>query len=737
MRGKRILTLGLAAVLGLTATGCGGWTDVNETTAKQTEVETTAAPTATPTVAPTPTPMPDYHDSLVVNQDGVEAFRIAYIWEEESFRVIPYGNQYFLICDSQYEEAETEDADAGETAEARTGTYFRLMDRTSGDIVDQVNFPDCYLNLDSLQVNADGTFSADSMDDLYRYTWNRSLQMVWSFDFNQWNQERQTADAEAADHTAYDLTPAADGLGGYYIESNALMYVNYADHQVTRLADLPQSSSLKIDGLYFDGSLLCVGDHVDSSADYSYYDVSNLADGVEMVYETCIGMQQLLTTEDSYVAYYEDLTYGEYRLLFGNRQEADSLNDYAPADKLNFYKAILTADGNDLIASEDYTVLVDYDLDENQIRHLDLKNYYDGSLADDYLAVYTLPLDEDRVLVQMNGRTGSEEVGNGLIYMIDFEANAESTAEEAATMAITTSTWTDRTDAVLAELLGIADAYQYSVGFLKSTYADTDAYADAIENKYQVQVFTGAECASLDAPDYNVELVTDEAVTWTSLAHLDKALSIYPEDFFAQCKQGFYTDGISFYLVNNLIGLEGTNNIGTAVGLTFTDVHSHKVALSCNNSSGFEDTVYHEISHVIDAEIEFRNYQNTDSFFTEDQWNALNPEGFAYANDYTVYHTDFAGTALGWTFSSYDGSGDSLQNIYFVDDYALLYAKEDRARLMEYAVAYPTRPELTSPNMQSKLQYMCDYIRHYFDDSNWPEVLPWEKALNTAVEAKG
>ena len=135
----------------------------------------------------------------------------------------------------------------------------------------------------------------------------------------------------------------------------------------------------------------------------------------------------------------------------------------------------------------------------------------------------------------------------------------------------------------------------------------------------------------------------------------------------------------------------------------------------------FSTTFYHEVSHIIDKKLQYDAEQGTNTLYSEEGWNALNPEGFQYADSYETapeYKEEYFA--------------------YFFDDYSLTFATEDRARILENAMDgnayYFNTRECAGRN--AKLEYYCECIRASFDTTGWPEVTKWEQALidcNTAL----
>ena len=67
---------------------------------------------------------------------------------------------------------------------------------------------------------------------------------------------------------------------------------------------------------------------------------------------------------------------------------------------------------------------------------------------------------------------------------------------------------------------------------------------------------------------------------------------------------------------------------------------------------------------------------------------------------------------------------------YFIDDYSMINAAEDRARIFEYAVENSGTLFRDAPGLIAKLQYYSDCIRDCFDTALWPEITAWEAPLH-------
>ena len=79
---------------------------------------------------------------------------------------------------------------------------------------------------------------------------------------------------------------------------------------------------------------------------------------------------------------------------------------------------------------------------------------------------------------------------------------------------------------------------------------------------------------------------------------------------------------------------------------------------------------------------------------------------------------------LGWTMY-----GASPEKVYFVDTYAEVDEKEDRARIMEYFMTHEDEAKLLIQSLaiREKLRRMSAAIRQCFDTTGWDVVTRWER----------
>lgn len=94
-----------------------------------------------------------------------------------------------------------------------------------------------------------------------------------------------------------------------------------------------------------------------------------------------------------------------------------------------------------------------------------------------------------------------------------------------------------------------------------------------------------------------------------------------------------------------------------------------------------------------------------------DNWNDLNPQDFAYSLDLNADMTPYEALLTG-------------PDRVFIDNYAMTFPAEDRARIFECACTSGNEEDFVSPILQAKLQRICTGIRQAFDLEDAPGALP-------------
>jgi len=240
--------------------------------------------------------------------------------------------------------------------------------------------------------------------------------------------------------------------------------------------------------------------------------------------------------------------------------------------------------------------------------------------------------------------------------------------------------------------------------------ASCEAYAREIGEKYGIEVLIYRDAVQVQPWDYDLEYEYLVPVIQRELELLDRNLSRYPDGFIRTLAQCF--DGLSICIVRSLTGTAESGSLDTADGIQFMYGYRAYIALAAPNNT--EYALYHEMCHLIDTMV-----LNESGAY--DRWDELNPKGFAYDYDYIANQSREGSTYL------LDG------NRAFIDTYSMSFPKEDRARIMEYAMTEGNEHYFQSTTMQAKLKLLCEGIREAFGLRKSPETFLWEQYLTISL----
>lgn len=242
--------------------------------------------------------------------------------------------------------------------------------------------------------------------------------------------------------------------------------------------------------------------------------------------------------------------------------------------------------------------------------------------------------------------------------------------------------------------------------------------ADNMSRKYGVQIHLWTDATAFQpwdymlVPEYQVRVIRD------NLQELERFLSLYPEGFLLKAAERTGSGQLQICLVRSILGKEDVSGtLKEAAGLQYWDHNANSyLCLSVQQDDLFRNAC-HEMSHIIDSRV-------LTVCKAYDDWGSLNPPGFQYGYSHV---SNLSLDDRGWTI----GSGRA-----FIDLYSMTYPKEDRARIMEYAVADGYAGCFESEIMQKKLRTLCLGIRQAFDLKNATEPLPWEQYLKEPLHQK-
>lgn len=261
-----------------------------------------------------------------------------------------------------------------------------------------------------------------------------------------------------------------------------------------------------------------------------------------------------------------------------------------------------------------------------------------------------------------------------------------------------TAQWQDRVDetAVEDQLVTLPD-----------TLTEVRTQADRLEAKYGVEILIGQQTVTTcDHSQYTVAVNEDPNQIKGALEVLDAALALYPRGFLEQLQNGAGEGGLSFCLTGTIKG-------GLApVGFAQRCRDRYELVLDITAFEDLDRTVHHELWHAVEMHL------STDTFQTE-AWDVCNPEGVSYYGSYDKGYL----LLTQWTFTG-GGGTDS----YFIDPYARINGREDRACIMECVMTGLGDTISTMPALKAKLKIMADAIRGGFDTTGWSDVW-WEQYL--------
>ncbi len=226
------------------------------------------------------------------------------------------------------------------------------------------------------------------------------------------------------------------------------------------------------------------------------------------------------------------------------------------------------------------------------------------------------------------------------------------------------------------------------------------ADADRIGQPYGLHILTGPAVEDgipkkyTPVSEYRVNILNRE------LELLDSRLARFPEAVLRTTAGNFRS--LTICLVSQI-----QNDPGNRGSAQYFDGSDAYILLAVGDTS--EQGLYHELFHVMETHI----LSHSSAF---DQWSSLNPPGFQYDYNYQTNAIRNSGIYL------------TDKNRSFIDTFSMSFPKEDRARILEYAMLPDQGHLFQTSAMQGKLRAVCLGIR---DAYGLPEgeTYPWEQYL--------
>ena len=250
--------------------------------------------------------------------------------------------------------------------------------------------------------------------------------------------------------------------------------------------------------------------------------------------------------------------------------------------------------------------------------------------------------------------------------------------------------------------------------------------ANELEDEYGVYIYFGDD-AETNYGSYVTDRCTDSGQIEAGLNSLETVLSMYPKGFFRQLDYG-NVKGIHIHLTGAIMAAD-SGGIPAGV-LAFTGVlttNTQIVVIDITQMMQIS-TIAHEITHMIDRKLEYEGYLD------DNMWNKLNPAGFDYRNQYIDENGSqtFDSITGDYLYMSALFGNESLDNVYFYDDYAKTYSTEDRARIIEVLATdtYDRDSFLKCQHIKKKLNKYMELLEECFDTIDWSDSL-WKTRINS------
>ena len=239
--------------------------------------------------------------------------------------------------------------------------------------------------------------------------------------------------------------------------------------------------------------------------------------------------------------------------------------------------------------------------------------------------------------------------------------------------------------------------------------------AHTLSEKYGVEILLWTDAAAFQPQDYTLIPEYQVPVIQQALIGLDSVLALYPDGLLQKAAEGTTGGRIKICLVRS-IEAKADADCGpdAAAGLQFwqdtQDGHDGYLALSAAQDTLMQ-AACHRIFHILESRV-------MTQCTAYDEWDKLNPADFEYTYDDTVY----------------PDSGDfrwlQRDDRAFIDTYSMSYPKEDRARIMEYAMMPGNEALFQTETMQKKLRLLSLGIREAFGMEKTADAFLWEQYLH-------
>ena len=238
--------------------------------------------------------------------------------------------------------------------------------------------------------------------------------------------------------------------------------------------------------------------------------------------------------------------------------------------------------------------------------------------------------------------------------------------------------------------------------------------AEELSEKYGIRLLIYRDPVAPEG--YRFQYEYHVSLTNQALEDIETALAKYPEGFLKMVGQVSQNEVLTVGLVR-----------GVEVPATLADAQEPGVQYFLEKDAwivlpmgeGLQQAFHHQLMHAMDTFI----FNRTNSF---DDWEEdMNPWKFTYYNNYKDYLQHPKEDSWLWGTTR-----------YFVDAYSMCSAREDRARILEYAMMEGNEEVFASEGMQKKLRQLGLGIRRACDWQKESTVYPWEQYLKNPLARK-
>ena len=233
--------------------------------------------------------------------------------------------------------------------------------------------------------------------------------------------------------------------------------------------------------------------------------------------------------------------------------------------------------------------------------------------------------------------------------------------------------------------------------------------ATALGNRFGVRVLVATEVLTMVPEGCTVEPEYLSQAYQRDMKALERGLAAFPQDFFRKASEGAgeLTISMARSVTRNDQPLDDREN-----GMLYWDEDA--VGLILTMGEDLEQNFYHAMSHLIDTQV-------IGNSLAYDDWEKHNPASFSY--DYN-YLTNLEREDDGYL------EGEDRA---FIDTFSMSFPREDRARILEYAMMPGNEAYFQSEIMQEKLLSICIGIREGFELPESGHYV-WEQYLRPVEE---